>query len=468
MGVTRFRDTSVWIDQLDRLLKSEEQYASFVAQSRTLASRFLKGDSTRQLAQILNSFGPLRVPQYHNRKIIKLYGDHQKKTAFSLVNASWMHELKKIDGGPTCVGSKQSTSLELPDYVLHHNFEEKFLDFVPPEVGKCIAVRTWDFGHYPPAWVERINSTFDQLWVHSHWIKNQAIASGIDPARVRVVPLGFNPSIFQPQGEEFPLNTSKRFKFLFVGSTVFRKGIDILLEAYARAFTADDDVCLVIKDNSEDVFYKNISFKGKILDLMRNTQNPEILYINDFLMIEQLAALYRTCQVGIFPYRSEGFCIPILEAMGSGTPSIVPNFGPCLDFCSDETSFLVPVKRIHLPVHRQFLMNTLGFEEYVTEVDFCETKVEVLMKVMKQAFHTSEQDLNRLGSNGAKVTHLHFTWENSIAKFMQHLNELDLVNTPRRLENMRRENEKAYKKFEIAFQLYSEVRCETVNISSTA
>ena len=44
--------------------------------------------------------------------------------------------------------------------------------------------------------------------------------------------------------------------FLFVGGTIARKGIDILLDAYTSQFTADDDVCLVIKDFGTDSFYK--------------------------------------------------------------------------------------------------------------------------------------------------------------------------------------------------------------------
>ena len=41
-------------------------------------------------------------------------------------------------------------------------------------------------------------------------------------------------------GPALPLPTRKAVKFLFVGGTIHRKGIDVLLEAYRRAFTAQD------------------------------------------------------------------------------------------------------------------------------------------------------------------------------------------------------------------------------------
>ena len=63
--------------------------------------------------------------------------------------------------------------------------------------GKLVAVRTWDFGPFPPAWAEKIDRDYDQLWVHSRWVRDQAIAGGVHPRRVRVVPLGVETGVFQ-------------------------------------------------------------------------------------------------------------------------------------------------------------------------------------------------------------------------------------------------------------------------------
>ena len=81
---------------------------------------------------------------------------------------------------------------------------------------------------------------------------------GIAPERVAVVPNGIDPEKFSPDRavEPYPLATRKPFKFLFVGGVLPRKGVDVLLAAYRRAFTRDDDVALVLKLLGTRSFYQ--------------------------------------------------------------------------------------------------------------------------------------------------------------------------------------------------------------------
>ena len=72
--------------------------------------------------------------------------------------------------------------------------------------------------------------------------------SGIPEHKIKVIPLGVDENIFHFNVNTFELKTKKSFHFLFVGGTIFRKGIDTLLQAYLDEFSAKDDVCLVIKD----------------------------------------------------------------------------------------------------------------------------------------------------------------------------------------------------------------------------
>ena len=88
------------------------------------------------------------------------------------------------------------------------------------------------------------------------FVRDSYIAGGVPADRVHVVPLGVDQERFHPEARPFPLKTRKPFKFLFVGGTIHRKGIDILLQAYAETFTADDPVCLVIKDIGGASFYR--------------------------------------------------------------------------------------------------------------------------------------------------------------------------------------------------------------------
>jgi glycosyltransferase involved in cell wall biosynthesis len=312
-----------------------------------------------------------------------------------------------------------------PGFLIHHDFESRFTDFPRPSSHRtrCIAVRTWDFGPLPPAWVAKINREFDRYWAHSSWIAEQALAGGVDRERIGIVPHGIDPAVFHSDGARQPLLTSKTFRFLFVGGVSLRKGSDVLLEAYHRAFTRQDDVCLVLKDHSADLFYRENDARGKIAQLMARPDAPELLHLDAFLPDHDLAALYRSCDVAVFPYRAEGFCIPILEAMGCGTPAIVPDFGACRDYCDARTSWLMPVRRIRAPVNRSFSV-ALGFQERVAEVDFCEVPVDTLVKFLREVRSASPAQRAAKAAAGLEVAR-GFTWEKTGDRVLGELKELE-------------------------------------------
>ena len=81
----------------------------------------------------------------------------------------------------------------------------------------------------------------------------------VDPDMVRVVPLGVDQGIFRVDGPVSPLVPPDTFTFLFVGGAVQRKGIDLLIKAYQSVFTSADNVALVIKGDSSNLFYKGRS-----------------------------------------------------------------------------------------------------------------------------------------------------------------------------------------------------------------
>jgi len=71
------------------------------------------------------------------------------------------------------------------------------------------------------------------------------------------------PSIFSARAlkQDRAVSAPPPTNFLFVGGTIIRKGIDFLLQAYLHAFSAADDVCLVIKDIGTQTVYKGQNWK---------------------------------------------------------------------------------------------------------------------------------------------------------------------------------------------------------------
>jgi glycosyltransferase involved in cell wall biosynthesis/SAM-dependent methyltransferase len=228
-----------------------------------------------------------------------------------------------------------------PDITVRHAWPP---NWQRPLAGKLAVIQPWEFGSLPRDWVNQA-SQVDEFWVPSNYVRDVYIASGVPAQKVVVVPNGVNAETFHPQAAPMQLATRKKFKFLFVGGTIGRKGPDLLLQAYLKQFTAANDVCLVIKDFGGAGVYAGQTFEAQIRAAQSAANAPEILYLNEELPPDSLPGLYTACNCLVLPYRGEGFGLPVLEAMACGLPVIVTAGGATDDFMRDEFGWRVPATR---------------------------------------------------------------------------------------------------------------------------
>src|SRR5690606_16883087 len=149
-----------------------------------------------------------------------------------------------------------------------------------PTTGRLVVIQPWEYGALPATWVAA-SPNVDEFWVPSRYVRSCYIESGIPAGKVHVIPNGIDPTRFHPGIEPLPLPTKKRFKFLFVGGTIHRKGPDVLLKAWLNAFTATDDVCLVIKDFGGGSVYAGQTMAERIRAAQALPNAPEIVYIDE-------------------------------------------------------------------------------------------------------------------------------------------------------------------------------------------
>jgi len=295
----------------------------------------------------------------------------------------------------------------LPDFHVRHKWPP---DLSSPASGNWIMFQPWEFGRIPKAWVEPIQNRVDEVWVYSFYVKQCYIDSGIDPDLVQVVPLGVDTDRFNPDAKPLELATDKTFKFLFVGGTIYRKGIDVLLNAYRQAYTADDDVCLVLKGVGEDSFYKGQTAGDLIREIQRDPKAPEILYLTEELSDSEIAGLYTACDCLVHPYRGEGFGLPVAEAMACDLPVIVTRGGSTDDFCVDETVFFVEAERRDIAFNEETAGQTWLFEPQTDSL------IEQMNLVLKDPDSASEKA--KLG--GAHVRE-NLTWQQASDRAVERL-----------------------------------------------
>ena len=439
LAVRRFRDPDAWGAALRALQVSPAARTANAAAGRRRARGFLGASSAVRLDRLVRTVARPRRGPTSPRRRLAIVGSRSAKTAFSLINARLGAELER-SGVYRVVhcDDTDATGIGAVDCFIHHDYAVEFATLSPPRQGKWVVIRPWDFGRYPAAWAARIRSDCDQLWVPSRWSKGLAVRGGVPARRVVVIPFGIDPATFTPAGARRRIASHKRFRFLFVGAPIYRKGLDILLDAYSTAFTCQDDVCLVIKSHPDDLFYAGVDMRARVDALRSRPGQPEVVVIDEFLADAELAALYRACDVGVFPYRAESFALPILEAMACGVPSIVPEFGACLDYCTAAASFRVPVRRMHLPLVGNFQFNTLGFRETIDEVDFGEMPVRALADEMRRVAGLSAAAIQRKAKAGVRVSHGRFTWAHTRARMLRELERLRRRRIPLRLAAERR------------------------------
>lgn len=218
--------------------------------------------------------------------------------------------------------------------------------FHPPAEGRWIQIQPYEFGRIPKSWIAPILDSVDEIWVPSHYARRCYTSSGIPEDRVAVVPNGVDCDRFHPDAEPLDLPTDKRFRFLFVGGSIWRKGIDVLLDVYRRTFRKSDDVCLIIKDTCLDSFYKDRNFAERIREFAADPVAPEIVYLDEPISEEDMPRLFTACDALVHPYRGEGFGLPVIEAMACGKPVIVTRGGACDEFLPAGASFDVAARRL--------------------------------------------------------------------------------------------------------------------------
>src|SRR5207247_2311553 len=87
----------------------------------------------------------------------------------------------------------------------------------------------------------------DRIWVASEFNRETFVRSGVDPAKISVVPEAIDAAAFAADVEPWPLPGNETYRFLSVFDWTLHKGWDALLEAFASEFGSDAQVGLVLK-----------------------------------------------------------------------------------------------------------------------------------------------------------------------------------------------------------------------------
>jgi MMP alpha-(1->4)-mannosyltransferase len=142
-----------------------------------------------------------------------------------------------------------------------------------------------------------------------------AAQMGVDPARMTVVPVGVDHTLFRPRPER-PKVPGRIM--VTTSSDVPMKGLVPLLEAVAKLRTERHVELVVIGNPTKGGRVERTIERLALKDSVRCVRG-----ISD----DELAGLYAEAQVAVVPSLYEGFSLPAIEAMACGVPLVATTGG---------------------------------------------------------------------------------------------------------------------------------------------
>ena len=201
----------------------------------------------------------------------------------------------------------------------------------------------WELEKMPASMIAAAEH-LDEVWVASEF--SRAVLSRACSRPVFKVPLPVAAPRFTTHLRREDLALPDGFLFLFYfdfHSVIGRKNPSALIEAFLRAFDPRDRASLVIK---------SINGRGRLHELERlrvmAASHPNIRIIDRMLPESQVRAMTALCDCYVSLHRSEGFGLPMAEAMAVGKPVIATAYSGNLDFMTEANSFLVPYQRVRV------------------------------------------------------------------------------------------------------------------------
>ena len=178
----------------------------------------------------------------------------------------------------------------------------------------------WETSRVPDSHLQHLRG-LDEIWTPTDWGRRVLSESGLQNVPVEVVPEGVDPDVFRPIprcGVE-----NQPFRFLAVGKWERRKGFDLLLRAWARAFAANAPVELVLHTyHTKDPRWR---LEHALHSLELGPHAP--IRWSRPLPLVSLVLLYNQCDAFVSATRGEAWGLPIFEAMSCAKPVIVPRSG---------------------------------------------------------------------------------------------------------------------------------------------
>ena len=261
-----------------------------------------------------------------------------------------------------------------------------------------VARSMYEFSRIGKNWVDGI-ADVNEVWVPAKFVATAFAISGVPKEKLVVIPEAVDTYFFDPDVQDavpLPLEgahakrwihycnsdhssvaaSPRAFKFFSNFKWEPRKGWETLFEAYWRAFGSAANrrhrptslyvLTYRYLSKGEPADIHNITaivdelteFVSAKLHVESLAEFPHFCIITETITETELAGLYKSADAFVLPTRGEGWCLPAIEAMSMGLPTIATAWGGQTEFMTRDNSFLILPDAVEEPPED----NMYGFE----------------------------------------------------------------------------------------------------------
>ncbi|GAB3653416.1 glycosyltransferase family 4 protein [Actinocorallia lasiicapitis] len=185
------------------------------------------------------------------------------------------------------------------------------------------------------------------------------------PERIHILPLGVDTAIFHPRGatDAQPLGERVPGRIVAMASADSPlKGVDVLLRAVAKVATERDVHLIVVSKLRDD---------GPTVKLVKELALGDRVKFVSGLTDEDLGDLMASAEIAAVPSRYEGFSLPAVEHMASGTPLVASAAGALPEVVGDAAVLVKPgdvedlaaaIRRLHDSPEERATVGLAGYQ----------------------------------------------------------------------------------------------------------
>lgn len=238
-----------------------------------------------------------------------------------------------------CIKDAESYDPLVPCLKIWHAPQLKYMIGRSLQVGMPI----FELDRMLPVEVHQLNS-IDRIIVASEWAAGVLQMSGVKTP-IGVASYGVDRNIFRPAEHNLENSIAKddATKFLAIGKWEVRKGHDIIVEAFNKAFSEADNVSLIMNCHNPFIGNRNAEWE----QMYQESKLGEKIYVFNNRLQNQynVATLMQSVDCGLFPARAEGWNLEALEMLSCGKQIIITDGTAHREYVNFRNSFLIDVDK---------------------------------------------------------------------------------------------------------------------------